>query len=167
MPRICPERFRAPLADWFINQQLVVLKGDRVVPVGYRDALAPADQALYDQLLGEFDAGAFQPPEVAGLRCRTPRNEKRLRELIDLAVARGELVRIADGLWLHTRRWDELVARVKSALQSGARLTVADIRTLLGSSRKFVVPIVERLDALGVTRRVGDFRALGSKASAS
>jgi selenocysteine-specific elongation factor len=164
MPRICPERFRPALADWFIAQEAVVLAGDRVVPPGHRDALAPADQTLYDQMLAEFDAGAFQPPDVATLRCRTPRNDKRLRELIDLAVAHGHLVRIADGLWLHTRRWDELVVRVSAALRSGARLTVADIRTLLNSSRKFVVPIAERLDATGVTRRAGDYRELGAKA---
>ncbi len=164
MPRVCPERFRPVLADWFVTQQYVLLSGDRVVPRGHRDALSPPDQSLYDQMLEEFDAGAFQPPELVLLRCRTPRNEKRLRELIELAVARGRLVRIADGVWLHARRWDELVQRVTTALQSGRRLTVADIRTLLGSSRKFVVPIVERLDALGVTRRVGDSRERGPKA---
>jgi selenocysteine-specific elongation factor len=48
-------------------------------------------------------------------------------------------------------------------MRSGAQLIMANIRTLLGSSRKFVVPIVERLDALGVTRRVGDFRERGPK----
>jgi selenocysteine-specific elongation factor len=164
MPRVCPERFRPALADWFMGQQIVLVVGDRVVPPGHRDALAPADQMLYDQMLAEFDAGAFQPPEAATLRCRTPRNEKRLRELIELAVARGHLVRIADGLWLHGRRWDELVARVGTALRAGTRLTVADIRTLLNSSRKFVVPIAERLDAAGVTRRVGDYREPGPKA---
>lgn len=164
MPRVCPERFRPALADWFIAQQAVLLNGERVVPLGHQDALAPADQALYEQILQELDAGAFQPPDTAALRCRTPRNEKRLRELIDLAVARGQLIRIADGLWLHARRWDEAVERVSSTLQSGTRLTVADIRTLLGSSRKFVVPLVERLDAAGVTRRVGDYRELGPKA---
>ncbi len=164
MPRICPERFRPALADWFIAQQVVLLTSDRVVPPGHRDALAPADQTLYDQMLAEFEAGAFQPPEAATLRCRTPRNEKRLRELIELAVTRGHLVRIADGLWLHARWWEELVARVSAALRSGAKLTVADIRTLLNSSRKFVVPIAERLDAAGVTRRMGDYRELGPKA---
>jgi selenocysteine-specific elongation factor len=163
MPRDCPERFRPALADWIIAHQHVVLNNDYVVPHGHSDALPPADQALYDQVLQEFYAGAFQPPDVAALRCRTPRNDKRVRELVDLAVTRGQLHRIADGVWLHAQRWDELVERVTAALHTRARLTVADIRTLLGSSRKYVVPIVERLDALGVTRRVGDFRELGPR----
>ena len=163
MPRACPERFRAALAEWCITAGVVALAGDRVVPQGHRDALSPADQTLLDEILREFEAGAFQPPERAALRCRTPRNEKRLHELIELAVARGQLVRIADGLWLHARRWEELVERVRVALQGGDKVTVSDIRTLLNSTRKYVVPIVERLDAAGVTRRQGDFRVLGPK----
>jgi selenocysteine-specific elongation factor len=164
MPRACPDRFRTALADWLIVGEHVQLAGDRVVPRGHREGLSPADQALLDQILTEFDQGAFQPPDLAGLRCRTPRNQQRVRELIELAATRGQLVRIADGLWLHGRRWQELIDLVSSKLRGGAKLTVADIRSLLDSSRKFVVPIVERLDAAGVTRRIGDHRVLGPKA---
>ncbi len=164
MPGACPERFRPVLADWLVSQNQVGLALGHVVPRGHRGALSADDQALYEELLREFDAGAFQPPEPESLRCLTPRNAKRLRELMDLAAARGELVRIADGVWLHGHRWTELVTRVTAALRERGSLTVSDIRTLLNSSRKFVVPIVERLDAAGVTRRVGDQRVPGPKA---
>ena len=57
------------------------------------------------------------------------------------------------------------MAKVRAALQQqSAGLTVADLRSLLVSSRKFMVPICERLDAAGVTRRVGDLRFLGAAA---
>ncbi|MEW6251378.1 MAG: SelB C-terminal domain-containing protein [Planctomycetota bacterium] len=46
-------------------------------------------------------------------------------------------------------------------------MTVSESRVLLGSTRKYVVPLVERLDAAGVTRRVGDQRLLGPKAPGS
>ena len=39
-------------------------------------------------------------------------------------------------------------------------LTVAEIRDLLGTTRKFAVPICEYLDRVGVTRREGDLRLL-------
>jgi selenocysteine-specific elongation factor len=51
-------------------------------------------------------------------------------------------------------------------LRGGAPVTVADIRSMLNSSRKYVVPLVERLDAAGITRRQGDLRSLGPKAPA-
>lgn len=131
----------------------------RPQPAGERTAPVPGGRVLR-----QFQADAFQPPAVRELACVNPRNEKRVRELIDLAVARGQLVRIAENLWLHQRRWEELVDKVTAALRERGQLTVAEIRTLLGSSRKYVVPIAEYLDSAGITRRVGDQRVLGPKA---
>lgn len=164
MPRACPPRFRVALADWFLQHEHVVLAEEHIVPPGHSGALPPSDQALLDEALREFHAGAFQPPDISELRCRTPKNDKRLRELVDLAITRGRLVRIADGIWLEQRRWEELVQAVTTALRNRGPLTVAEIRTLLNSSRKFVVPIVERLDAAGITRRQGDQRVPGPHA---
>jgi selenocysteine-specific elongation factor len=164
MPAECPERFRPVLADWLVAQGHVALALGHVVPRGHRGALSADDQTLLEAMLREFDDGAFQPPDPDALRCRTPRNAKRLRELMDLAIARGDLVRIADGVWLHGRRWNELITRVTAALRERGPLTVSEIRTLLNSSRKYMVPIVERLDAVGITRRTGDQRVPGPKA---
>ena len=164
MPRACPQRFRATLAEWFVAEGRVALCDDRVVPCGHSDALPPADQELLDELLREFDEGAFHPPDPAALRCRNTRNGKRVQELLKLAVTRGQLVRVSDDVWLHSRRWEELTRRVTDALADDGQMTVADLRTMLDSSRKFVVPIAEKLDAAGITRRVGDQRVLGPKA---
>jgi len=164
MPAACPARLRPLLAEWYLERGRVVLVHDHIAPAGKTPTLSPEDQTLLGHIIAEFEAGGFQPPTVETLRCRTPRNDKRVRELIDLAVVRGELVRVAEGLWLHAGRWAELTRRVADAIRQRGPLTVADIRTLLNSSRKYVVPIVERLDALEITRRNGDYRTLGPKA---
>jgi selenocysteine-specific elongation factor len=39
--------------------------------------------------------------------------------------------------------------------------TVSELRQALGSSRRIMVPLLERLDRDGITRRVGDKRTLG------
>ena len=51
--------------------------------------------------------------------------------------------------------------RVVEALRERGRLSVADIRDVLGSTRKYVLPIVGWLDREGVTRRRGDDRHPG------
>ena len=164
MPRACAERFRPVVAERLIADGCVALVDNRVVPLGHRDALAPADQQLLDAMLREYQAGAWQPPDLDKLRCRTPQNEKRLRELRDLAVTRGQLVRVGTEVWLHQQRWDELVTRVVAALRERGKLTLSEIRTMLDSTRFYALPIAERLDALGITRRMGDQRMLGPKA---
>ena len=49
------------------------------------------------------------------------------------------------------------------ALASRGALTIADARDVLGSSRKYVVPLMGRMDAEGVTRRRGDQRIPGPR----
>ncbi len=160
MPRACPDRHRSALSDWLIREDRVALLDGRVVPVGHAGALGKEDQQLLETILDEFHAGAFQPPGEDALTCRTPRNARRVRELIELAVTRGQLCRVANGIWLHAQRWEELVTTVTEVIRSRGGLKVADLRTLLNSSRKYVVPLAEKLDATGVTRRVGDERVL-------
>ncbi len=40
-------------------------------------------------------------------------------------------------------------------------MTMADLRDLLGTTRKYAVPIGEYLDRIGLTRREGDVRKIG------
>ncbi|MFO0866716.1 MAG: SelB C-terminal domain-containing protein [Gemmataceae bacterium] len=52
--------------------------------------------------------------------------------------------------------------RVIEKLGGGTGATVADIRDLLSTTRKFAVPFCEYLDRIGLTRREGDLRLLAS-----
>ena len=49
---------------------------------------------------------------------------------------------------------------VSERLREGSGLTVAEIRDILGTTRKYAVPLCEYLDRIGVTRREGDLRLL-------
>ena len=54
---------------------------------------------------------------------------------------------------------------ISKKLAGGAGLTVAEIRDLLGTTRKYAVPLCEYLDRVGVTRREGDLRFLAMTAA--
>ena len=47
--------------------------------------------------------------------------------------------------------------------QQGSGLTVAEIRDLLGTTRKYAVPLCEYLDRISLTRREGDLRFLAEQ----
>jgi selenocysteine-specific elongation factor len=87
----------------------------------------------------------------------------------DAALARyleeqGRLVRVGDGLAVSA----EAYARARDALvaecEASGRITLARFRDLLGTGRKTTQLLLERLDADGVTRRVGDERVLRRRA---
>lgn len=165
MPRSCPPVLRAALADFLIESGLVCGDESFVHPTARQPELNAEDRSLYDALLAEFYVAAFRPPAVQELKIRTSKNERRLQQLIDLAVAQKQLVRVEAGLWIHAECWRVAVERVVRRIRESGPVTVSEIRTMLDSTRKYVVPIVEHLDAAGVTRRSGDLRGLGRAAS--
>jgi selenocysteine-specific elongation factor len=69
-------------------------------------------------------------------------------------------VRLPDGLALTRAAYDEARRIVEDGCARNGRFTLAELRDATGSSRRYAQAILERLDADGVTRRVGDFRVL-------
>jgi selenocysteine-specific elongation factor len=74
----------------------------------------------------------------------------------------GEAVELR-GLLYHRKSVERAVQVVSEALRTHAALTVAAVRDLLGTSRKYVLPLLEYLDTLGITRRQGELRVAGPK----
>jgi selenocysteine-specific elongation factor len=69
-------------------------------------------------------------------------------------------VQINPEILLHQQTFERIKALLVEKMTGSDGLTVAEIRNLIDSSRKFVVPIVEHLDRIGFTRRIGDKRVL-------
>jgi selenocysteine-specific elongation factor len=53
-----------------------------------------------------------------------------------------------------------MVKRIKAALQKSEKITLAEVRDLLNTTRKYVQALLEHLDLTGVTVREGDVRKL-------
>ena len=83
------------------------------------------------------------------------------RELAAYLEAEGRLKRVGDGLAVST----ELYERGRSALHELAPITLAGFRDALGISRRTAQLLLERFDADGLTRRVGDERVLRRSAT--
>ena len=55
----------------------------------------------------------------------------------------------------------ELENEMKNILQNlGDKVTLAQVRDATGSTRKFILPILEYFDSKGFTRREGDYRVV-------
>ena len=73
---------------------------------------------------------------------------------------RGTLVRVGDGAAIATSAYEQARAALIAECEAQGRITLARFRDLLGVGRKTAQLLLERLDADGVTRRVGDERVL-------
>ena len=120
-------------------------------------ALSPEQQAFFDRAFA--DAGA-EPLDTTTFMARMKAAEVRgLPQAFETLLLSGAIVRVADALYLGSQIV-EVKAKLEAALRREKRITMAGFRDLIGTSRKFAVPLLEWFDAAGVTIRSGDYRVL-------
>jgi selenocysteine-specific elongation factor len=139
-----------------------VLVGDlrRIARADFKPKLSANLRKLKDKVVLAYQEAGFQPPEPASFAGQAGGNAASLKDLFDVCVAEGYLVKVTDDIYLHSEVEAEMRQRIRGKLANGLPATVADIRDLLGTTRKFAVPFCEYLDRSGVTKRDGDLRTL-------
>jgi selenocysteine-specific elongation factor len=104
-----------------------------------------------------MQADPFNPPGPDGV------DRTEVREL----VRRG-LVIESDGVYFAARAIDEAGQRLAAFLAARPDgFTVAEARDVLGTTRKYVLPLLAHLDQTGMTRRRGDLRIAGPRLPAA
>jgi selenocysteine-specific elongation factor len=87
-----------------------------------------------------------------------PRN--RLSEVIRLLEREGSVVRITTDMYFLASSIEQLRATLVRFLGEKGEMNAAAFRDLIGSSRKYTIPLLEYFDRAGLTIRIGDIRKL-------
>ncbi len=150
------------------NQLLTSLEGegtvrserDQVRLAAHAIRLTPEQQRVVDGVETEFRrAGATPPsPEEALARFGVKGAEK--HELFQLLVADRRLVRVKESLYFHAEALQSIQDKLVEHLREKKQLSPADVKDLLGVSRKYAIPLMEYFDAQRVTVRQGEHRVL-------
>ncbi len=149
--------------DRLIQQKRLIGDLRRVARADFKPKLSGNQRKLKDKIVAAYEEARFQPPEPSSFAGQAGGNAASLKDLFEVCVAEGYLVRIGDDLYLHADTEAQMRRSITDRLANGPGLTVAEIRDLLGTTRKYAVPLCEYLDRVGVTRRQGDLRMLAGQ----
>ncbi|HZZ65886.1 MAG TPA: selenocysteine-specific translation elongation factor [Candidatus Baltobacteraceae bacterium] len=122
--------------------------------------LSPQQEAFFDEVVPRGHAGALTPVPLAQVAARVKQSQvPGIAKAFDTLLANGVLVKVADhvyrGVQIATIR-----ARVETFLRTNGEMTMAQFRDIIGTSRKYAVPLLEWFDGRGITVRSGDYRKL-------
>jgi selenocysteine-specific elongation factor len=79
-------------------------------------------------------------------------------EVQNALVEQGDLVKVSDDIFYPRATYEAMVARILALIDERGSASVADLRDLFQTTRKYAVPFMEHLDEVRVTRRQGDVR---------
>ena len=121
----------------------------------HRPALPPALQPAGDRIRATLRPRPLDPPsrkEIAP--------DPAARQALRFLCQTGELVALNDDLFMTAEGFAQMRTMIERHLRGGKSATVSELRQATGSTRRILVPLLERLDRLGLTIRQGDRRAL-------
>ena len=74
---------------------------------------------------------------------------------------KGELVRVSEDRYYSPDAVESMVGKLRARLEPGRVYSPAELKEVLGVSRKYLIPFLEFCDVSGVTDRKVDGRSLG------
>ncbi len=134
--------------------------GAHVVLAGARADAAGSHAAEAEALLAALAAGGFSPPDLPALHQASALPEREFAALCAALERGGRLVRFGGDLAYTADRFAQARDLVVARCSAHGSIALAELRDDLGASRRIAQALLERLDADGVTRRVGDRRVL-------
>ncbi|MBN2148538.1 MAG: selenocysteine-specific translation elongation factor [Anaerolineales bacterium] len=137
-----------------VTEKALVDKGVILSHPDHSIRFNPQQQRIVDELLKRFAAAPYAPPPVK--ECLTALGDELYNALIEMGV----LVPIPPDVVFRQQDYEHMLQEIRSLIQKYGSVTAAQVRDHFNTSRRYVLALLEHLDAQGITLREGDLRRL-------
>ncbi len=160
-PKLPVEAFQA-IARGLIDERKLQINGSAVRLPGHDATANPEDERMWQALQPALQAAGASPPAIAELALRLKLKEAALKDFLHRKSRTGEVMRVkADRFYLRSTV-ASLAATAQAIAQrnAGGTFTAAQYRDAVGVGRGLAIEILEFLDTLAITQRIGDARKM-------
>jgi selenocysteine-specific elongation factor len=139
--------------------RLEAIKGGMIRLSGFQVELNGDQERLVEAIMEILDAKGLSPPTQAELAARTGVEVEDVASMITFLVEEGRVMNIG-GFHFSV----EVIDRLKEAVVEFGRETgevkIPKIKEVFPTTRKYIIPVMEYLDSINLTRREGEKRFL-------
>ena len=151
-------RSRLGMTSQVFNQVLPRLSQDGIVEddgtlvrsPNHRPRLSDAQQVVAEAYLKLLESDPYSPSTESPID----------PEVVNLLAYEGKVVKVGDDIVFSASVYCKMVDHISERIKERGEATVADVRDMFSTSRKYALALLEHLDHERVTRRVGDVRVL-------
>ena len=134
-----------------LQEQTVVEEDGALVRLpGYEPTLSDEQSEQVNAYIKTLESEPFSPPTDA------PPDD----EVLNLLDEQGKVVRVSETVVYSAEAYEQMVGIVSEYIRENGEISVANVRDVLGTSRKYALALMDYMDHKRITRRVGDTRVL-------
>jgi len=150
-----------PLVTMLKQQGRLIEQNQRLAASEHRVSLSAEQTGRLAAIETLFHEAAFHPPGTEEVAIKMNLPPASLQQGIKILCEHGRLVAVED-LLFHKEAIDRARAILVEHLRKEGRLESVDFKYLLDTTRKYALALLDYFDRIGVTRRVGNTRHLGT-----
>ncbi len=147
--------FEAVIADLCADN--FARNGSSISRIAHRPALPLELQPVERKIVEALAKKPFDPPPR-----REIETDLHAQRVLRFLIETGEVIEVGSEVALLRENFERMKSAVADFISKNGPATVSQLRQALQSSRRVMVPLLEKLDRDGVTRRIGDKRTLKS-----
>jgi selenocysteine-specific elongation factor len=156
--KLGPERLPAVI-DYLVSTGKITYEKGFLKLVGHEAQLNPEQMRMQGRLNARLSASPLSAPTRKDFIDEDPKYEVVINFLRD----KGDIIELKGGILFTRRDFDIIVQNLSGYLKEVRKATASDIKNYLKTSRKYIIPILEKLDQMGITIRDGDHRRLADQ----
>lgn len=130
---------------------------------GFETSLTEKQKAICKAIEEACIKSGTRPLPIPELQdIKTHYGEKETLKMLNMLIKEGKIIRLKNGRLLHAKALGEIQTKVRDHIEKHGRLSIKDGIEELGIGRTQAIFILEYLDSIGFTIRLGDYRILKS-----
>jgi selenocysteine-specific elongation factor len=126
-------------------------------------ALAGKQEEAREKLEAIYQGAGLQPPFFREVAQSLGVSDGEARQILQWMLQQGLLVKVKEDMYFHNAVLEDLKRRLLDVFQQQEEITTSQFKELTQTSRKYTIPLLEFLDGVRFTIRVGDVRRLRQK----
>jgi selenocysteine-specific elongation factor len=156
---LSPNVFRV-VVEALAGEKAIAKEENLLRLASHRVQLGGQEKNLMERIKKVLGEQPLAPPDLKEIEKQLGIGRGKLTEVVRLLERDGSVVRATSELYFLASSIEQLRTTLKNFLLEKGEMTAASFRDLIGSTRKYTIPLLEYFDRDGLTIRIGDVRRL-------
>jgi len=152
------EKFLQALTNALLNANKISKRGAFLSLPEFQPQLSASQRKIEKIIWEKFNSSPVSPPTKEELLKQNSESETVLYFLLQ----QNQLIELTEGILFKTGEFEKIKSKVVDLIKQKGKVSVGEVKEYLATTRKYAVPILEKLDQLEITKRVGDYRVLNN-----
>jgi len=144
------------LIDYLAQKNKIKIKNGEIALFNHSVELSKQQELIVKKILEYIEKDPLNLPNKKGLQGKFLSNQ----DIIEYLIKRNEIILLEDEILITPEIYKTMKEKIIDYLKNNGSITIGEVRNLLNISRKYIVPLLTKMDEDNLTKRKESIRVL-------